>query len=207
MAQEFWPKTPVVLEHEHYGGSKDRGAWGDGSMLLKAVEDYHASYMSIHWWPQIELQENRDLIDRINIRMGYRLHLVEMSWPKIVQIDQSFTVQSKWGNAGVAPCYPGGFMALTLKDSSSGIVSVLVDDALDMRDLQVGSPGRMPIRELKSDFQVGSIAHTTKPGTYDVYISVGTRDGTPVIELPLNQCDGQRRYKIGSVVLTANGKG
>jgi hypothetical protein len=48
MAQEFWPRLPVVLEHEHYGGSKQRGAWS-GDLLLKSVEDYHASYMSIHF--------------------------------------------------------------------------------------------------------------------------------------------------------------
>ena len=70
MAQAFWPLMPVILEHEHYGGSKARNAWGDGSLLLKAVEDYHASYMSIHWWPRVELEENRGLIDRINLRMG-----------------------------------------------------------------------------------------------------------------------------------------
>ena len=46
MAQEFWPKLPVILEHEHYGASKNRGAW-DGKLLLKSVEDYHASFMSI----------------------------------------------------------------------------------------------------------------------------------------------------------------
>ena len=31
MAQRFWPTRPVVLECEHYGGSRDRGNWGDGS--------------------------------------------------------------------------------------------------------------------------------------------------------------------------------
>lgn len=51
LAQAFWPRLPVVLEHEHYGSSKARGAWGDGSLLLQSVEEYHASYMSIHWWP------------------------------------------------------------------------------------------------------------------------------------------------------------
>ena len=30
-----------------------------GDLLLKSVEDYHASYMSIHWWPRTELEENR----------------------------------------------------------------------------------------------------------------------------------------------------
>ena len=27
MAQAFWPRGPVILEHEHYGPSKARGAW------------------------------------------------------------------------------------------------------------------------------------------------------------------------------------
>ncbi len=81
MAQAFWPHWPVILEHEHYGASKERGAWGDGSLLLKAVEDYHASYLSIHWWPRVELEENRGLIERINRRLGYRLQLREITWP------------------------------------------------------------------------------------------------------------------------------
>jgi len=63
MAQPFGPRVPVVLESEHYGPSKERGAWGDGSLLVKSVEAYHAAYMSIHWWPRIELEENRAVID------------------------------------------------------------------------------------------------------------------------------------------------
>ena len=80
MAQEFWPRWPVILEHEHYGGSKARKAWS-GDLLLKSVKDYHASYMSIHWWPRVELKENRETIDRINRRIGYRLQLRSITWP------------------------------------------------------------------------------------------------------------------------------
>ncbi len=149
MAQEFWPKLPVILEHEHYGSSKARGNWGDGSLLLKAVEDYHASYMSIHWWPREELEENRALIDRINLRLGYRLQLREMSWPDKIAIGKPFKVTSRWANAGVAPCYPGGFMAITIKDDNGGIVSVLADDSLDMRSLEVGAPGKAPVKDAR----------------------------------------------------------
>lgn len=202
MAQEFWPRTPVVLEHEHYGSSKARGNWGDGSLLLKAVEDYHASFLSIHWWPRVELEENRELIDRINMRLGYRLQLREMSWPEKITIGKPFKVTSKWANAGVAPCYPGGFMTLTIKDEKGGIVSVLVDDSLDMRTLEVGPPGKAPVKKHESEFVVGLIAPTTKPGTYDVFVSVGRRDGTPTIALPLADDDGQHRYKLGKVEIT-----
>ena len=201
MAQEFWPKWPVVLEHEHYGGSKQRGAWGDGSRLLKAIEDYHASYMSIHWWPRIELEENRELYDRINRRMGYRLQLREMVWPEKITIGEPFKVTSTWANAGVAPCYPGGYMALTIKDEKGGIVSVLSDESFDIKSLEVAAPDKAPTKTHESEFTVGLIAPTTKPGTYDVYVSVGKRDGTPVIALPLKDDDGQRRYKLGRITV------
>ena len=85
----------MILEHEHYGPSKGRGAWGDGSLLLKAVEDYHASYLSIHWWPHEFLEENKAVIDRINRRLGYRIQLLEMSWPRKATIGRPFTVQGR----------------------------------------------------------------------------------------------------------------
>ena len=201
MAQDFWPKWPVILEHEHYGGSRDRGAWGDGSLLLKAVEDYHASYMSIHWNPRVEFDENRELIDRINRRMGYRLQLREMSWPKSVVIGERFKVESSWANAGVAPCYPGGFMAITLEDEKGAIISVLTDESLNMRELEVGPPDQSPAKAHASEFIIGLHGPVTPPGTYDVYVSVGKRDGTPVIALPLPDGDGARRYKLGVITL------
>lgn len=201
MAEAFWPKLPVILEHEHYGGSKQRKAWGDGSLLVKAVEDYHASFMSIHWWPRELLKENRAIIDQINRRMGYRLRPRRVSWPETVTIGQRFEVVSEWANVGVAPCYPGGHMALTLKDDRGGLVAVLVEDGFDMRDLAVGAPGKAPTRTVKSSFVVGLVAPTTKAGTYDVYLSVGSRDGTPRIALPLRDEDGQRRYKVGTMTV------
>jgi hypothetical protein len=201
MAQVFWPRWPVILEHEHYGGSKARGTWGDGALLLKAVEDYHASYMSIHWWPRVELEENRALIDRINRRLGYRLQLREIIWPAEVVIGKPFNVRSIWANAGVAPCYPGGFVALTLKDEKGGLVSVLADEQFNVRDLVPGAPGAASPRTNMSLFVIGRVAPVTQPGQCRIFISVGQRDGTPRIALPLADDDGQRRYRLGTITL------
>ena len=219
MVQPFWPTLPIILEHEHYGNSLGRNAW-DGALLEKSVEEYHASFMSVHWWPRELLNKNRDTIDRINRRMGYRLMPQEITWPDAVSIatphdryteyrDMSpfgdfrkrFKVQWSWVNKGVAPCYPGGFPALTLKDDKGGIVSVLVDESFNLRDLNVGEPGAAPVKKLESEFIIGLYAPTTKPGSYDVYVSVGARDGTPKIALPLEGNDGQRRYRIGTIQL------
>jgi hypothetical protein len=206
MAQDFWPTMPVVLEHEHYGSSQKKNAWS-GDLLVKSVEDYHASYMSIHWWPREELAENRDAVARINRRIGYRIHLREASWPAAITASVPFTVETSWANAGVAPCYGGGFLAVTLKDEKGGIVSVNTDERFDFRNLDIGPQDQAPVKKLRSTIVVamrhtdprGTFAPPSKPGTYDVFISVGLRDGTPQIALPLANEDGQHRYKLGQI--------
>ena len=206
MAQEFWPRLPVILEHEHYGGSKARKAWS-GDLLLKSVADYHASYMSIHWWPREELEENRETIARINRRLGYRIQLKEIRWPGEIKLGEPFVVETAWANAGVAPCYDGGFWALTIKDEKGGIVSVQVDEGFDVKNLKVGTPEQPPVEKLQSRFTVafrheeagGTHAPPTRPGSYDVFVSLGQRDGTPLIAMPLPFPDGQRRYKVGEI--------
>ena len=124
-----------------------------------------------------------------------------MELPKTAEIGKPFSVKSVWANAGVAPCYPGGFMTLTLKDEKGGIVAALSDETLDFRTLKVGPKDAIPVTTHESKFTAGRFAPTTKPGVYDVYVSVGQRDGTPVLALPLPNNDGQRRYKIGQIEL------
>jgi hypothetical protein len=198
MAQAFWPTVPVILESEHYGGSRDRGNWKDGSQYLEAVEEYHASYASIHWWPREFLDENRDLVARMNQRLGYRLQLTEAAWTTASRVEGTFQFSSKWRNAGVAPCYPGGFPALTLKDAKGGIAGVFVDEAFEVRSLSVAPPGQAETLTQQATF---ACPFNLASGTYDVYVSVGTRAGTPQIALPLPDEDGQRRYRLGRLTV------
>jgi hypothetical protein len=206
MAQQFWPTLPVILEHQHYGASLKKGAW-DKTLLLKSIEEYHASYMSIHWWPRILLQENQDVIDKINLRMGYRLQLKSINWPTKVSLGQPFNIKQVWANVGVAPCYKGGYPCITLKDNKGGIVSVLTDKNLNVRELKVAELQKeIPVQTTTAfiiaaayNDPVKTFFRVTKPGKYDVYVSVGNEDGTPVFELPYNKSDGHRRYKMGQI--------
>ena len=208
MAQQFWPRLPVILEHEHYGSSVRKEAWGDGSALLKAVEEYHAGYLSIHWWPREFQQANREIIEKINLRLGYRVQLVEAAWPSEVNIDSRVYFASKWRNAGVAPCLPGGCPAVTLKDGEGGIVGVFVDDAFDVRSLPVGEPGKAKIIDQQANFALSPNLHADwrpgvrEPGTYTLFISIGTKTGTPQIALPLPDNDGKQRYRLGTLKVT-----
>ncbi|MEI2724617.1 MAG: DUF4832 domain-containing protein [Verrucomicrobiota bacterium] len=202
---------PVILEHEHYGAIKARKKW-DGNTLFEAIEAYHASYMSIHWWPREELADLGESVARINRRIGYRILLQEINWPGETKLGEPFVVETAWANAGVAPCYGGGFWSLTLKDEKGGIASAQVDEGFDVKNLQVtAATNALAVEKLQSRFTVAqqfvdaNSKHSppTKPGIYDVFVSVGTRDGTPKIALPLAGHDGQRRYKVGQMRLTA----
>ena len=213
LAIPFWPTVPVVLESEHYGPSAKSGAWGDGSLYLKAIEEYHASYASVHWYPREFLKTNKELIDRINLRLGYRLRLLEASWPAEVAAASTILVGYRWRNDGVAPCLPGGHPTITLKDEQGGIAAVFADEEFDMRALPVAEPGKAEAigRELQRNGErlpqssrplaqfVLPPATILKPAVYSVYVSVGTRTGTPRLALPLSGDDGQRRYKLGEV--------
>ncbi|MCP4640425.1 MAG: DUF4832 domain-containing protein [bacterium] len=199
MAQQVWPRLPVILEHEHYHGSLGRGAW-DRSIFMRAIEEYHASYMCIHWFPKEFLEKERELIDQVNLRMGYRIQAREVSWPAQTNRGGTVTFTSTWANAGVAPCYPGGFPAFTLKDTRGGIVAVFVDEGFDVRGLEVGPPSEAPTA--KAEFAHG-FATNMPAGTFDVFVSVGLRDGTPVIALPHAGGDGHRRYKLGAMAVSA----
>ncbi len=214
MAQAFWPRLPVILESEHYGPSRDRGAWEDGSLYLRALLEYRASYVSIHWWPREFLQENRALVDRMNRYLGYRIVPTEIRWLKTVQIGRTLPWSVTLENHGVAPCYRGGFPALTLKDDRNGIVAVLVNTRANVRDLKVrdvalkgpqeaGDPEAAVGPPKPTTWQVEScLPFQIRPGRYRVFLSVGTITGTPVLALPLDGDDGQHRYLVGEIEIT-----
>jgi hypothetical protein len=216
LSYNFWPRVPVILESEHYGSSKKSGAWDNGDLFLQAIEEYHASYATIHWFPRAFLKDNRDLVDRINLRLGYRLQLQEASWPSEVPAGAAIDVGYAWRNGGVAPCLPGGNPTITFEDAKGGIAAVFVDQDFDVRELPVGAPGaaRIISRETLEGLPENNKpligftlppAHILRPGTYSVYISVGSTTGTPQLALPLPDDDGHRRYRLGTIKVVAAG--
>lgn len=193
----FWEKAPVKVESAHYGLVKDR-FWGDGSDFLLAIEDNHASYASIHYWPREFLQDNRELVRQINQRLGYRFQLIEAAWPMAVTRSQRAEFRLKWCNAGVAPCYFPLYPTITFKDEKGGIVASFTLDKFRLDSLKPGPKeegGGEPVEYV----------YTTMPleyeGTYDVYISAGDVLGKPLVELPLDDSDGAKRYRIGKITL------
>ena len=91
---------------------------------------------------------------------------------------------------------PGGQVAVTLKDERGGIDAVLVDPGLDVRTLPVGPPGEARAVAREASLRLPA---PVKPGTYDLFVSIGSAIGTPEIALPHEGDDGQRRVRFGQV--------
>lgn len=201
-AQAYWRTAPVYIESEHYGPSKQRGCWGDGSSFLNAIRDCHASYAAIHWWPEEFLAENRALVRDINRQIGYRF------LPQQVTLDSSLSIRKNrfqfsvtWQNVGVAPAYADYYPCITLRNQAGGIAAVFTDDTHSLRTLPVAL-------DAKAETRTFTLATALPPalsaGTYTAYLSVGDRLGKPLIQLPIDGDDGTRRYRLGQVSVTAD---
>ncbi len=194
MAQDFWQRVPVVLESGHYSANN----WSDGAGqdYLAAIEAYHGSYISIHGPPGLIWKEHEDIIRQMSRRLGYRLQVVEASWPPLGVAGHTIDIRSSWRNAGVAPCYPGGNPAFTLKDANGAIRAVWSHEAFPVRDLAVGSPDEAPVVTTTATVR---LPDGLTDGEYTLFVSAGDRDGTPRLALPLADGDGERRYRLGTI--------
>ena len=88
-----------------------------------------------------------------------------------------------------------------MKDPTGAILAVMADGDFNLRTLLPAA--KADEAEAKSHtafFRLGAGNYPVTPcGTFDMYLSVGRVDGTPVYELPLGGSDGHRRYRIGQI--------
>ena len=220
---------PVVVESRHFFADRDRSCWYEGGLLESTVA-YRASYQGIHWWPDELLRLNRAEIEKVNLRLGYRLVLKEASWPKSVRMGDTIGVGAIWANAGVVAPNEPAFVCWTLLDDDGTVRWASVDETFDLRSLPPClEDGEKPVSrtssvrfgwnwpycgnyygsgnpEVRHDgtiTQHGPNVPTLASGEYSVCVSVGRRDGTPRIALPLGCGVGAtRRYLLGRVVVT-----
>ena len=131
-------------------------------------------------------------------RIGYRLNLIEASWPRIAPRTEALSLSAAWSNVGVAPCYPDANPAWWLVGARGEILAVLVDEDFSMRELPVAPPEKAQATTRARAFL---LPPDLAKGEYELRASVGDRDGTPRIALPLPGNDGHRRYRLGKIQL------
>jgi len=221
-ARKFAPTLPVVLETGHcislIGGPK----W-DADKYVDCVEAYQASYMSIHDFPDVHLGQCREQIERINRILGYRFELREVLYLDEVKIGEKFEIGSTWVNVGVAPKTKSATLAWSLLNPDGTVAWCVTDNSFDFKSLEpklkgvekprnvatpcrFGYSKRIPVPDncvvwaRKAERKFPDTFSPLKPGVYTLAVSVGSRQGTPEIALPLGgQVGATRRYAIGRV--------
>lgn len=220
---------PVMVESRHFFADKGLDCWYDGGLYESTIA-YQASFQAIHWWPDDFLAKKRAEVERTNLRLGYRFVLKSADWPRSVKLGERTEINATWVNAGVAPPHEGLFAAWTLLDGKGTVIWTSVDEKFDFRGLPPTlEDGESPVvrtsavrfgwdwpccglyygtgnPEIRHDGTVrrhGQRVPTILPGEYTLCVSVGRRDGTPRIALPLDSGVGStRRYRLGKIIVT-----
>lgn len=219
-AERFWRTRPVILEMAHYSYVKDKGTWG-GERYLRAIEDYHASYASIHAVPDEFLSENAAIIGRINRRLGYRLQMEEVRYPARLSTADRFEITSVWKNAGAAPCLCDIRPIWTLLNDNGDICAVFAEDAAALAGIMPNEErtvvSRFPVTpKLRSvcynadtsacpapssdsltnrDSSRLQDGKTRAESAYTLCVSLGTAAGTPEVALPYPSCPEAMAYR------------
>ena len=222
----FAPTLPVILETGHYTLCDARGNWRK-ERILEAVEKHQASYFTFHGFPEDFRESHAAEIAAVNRRIGYRLMPISVSFPDEVKLGEPVEIAAEWVNKGVAPCLPGGFVSWSLVDAEGNVCWSFTDEEFDVRTLaptlekepqpvRILSRGRFGCKApippwndavLADLRQHGRVTETVfdmlRPGEYTLCVSVGTRQGTPKIALPL-AAGMSRRSPLGKVKVVYN---
>ena len=217
----FAPTLPVVLETGHITMCSERGMWKK-DRILESVEKHQASYFTFHGFPEDFRQSHAAEINAVDKRIGYRLMPLSITYPAKVKMGERIEISSQWLNKGVAPCHAGGFVAWSLVDGKGNVCWSFTDEKFNVNSLYPTLNGD---QMLVSAVSAGRFGHTAPippwndmvlfglrakgrvtetsfdmlvPGEYTLCVSVGDRQGTPVIALPLTDGHGLR-YPVGRV--------
>ena len=201
--EKVWRNQPTLIEPEHYGYSMSNNIWMDGKALIEFMEKYHASHIRIHWWPDEflngngkELPGNKELINAINLRLGYRIQVTSFNYPSKVKKGKTMAVNIKIRNAGVAPCYKGGYIAISLLDESGKIICSMADAKTNVKSLM---PAEIADKAPEQALSVNlTPPENTTTGNYHIAVSIGDEKGNPIYRLPYDN-DIQKLYIMGEI--------
>ena len=221
----FARESPVIIETGHITKRFETKSWKP-EYLRTCIEDYHASYISTHGFPDVYWATNKHVWKDFANRLGYRFELRRVEYPETVTVSARVPVKSTWVNVGVAEEYANSSLTWNLVNEKGVVCWSVTDPSFGFRSLEpthggvekpvsVSSPctfgffaevpdnGNDQIlnfcrREHLND--PGPSVQLLKPGTYTLAVSVGRADGKPLVALPL--AGGvDRVYPIGRIAV------
>ena len=185
------PKTPTVLELEHYGIVKQKGNWiaSPGSTLEKvgggrtgadyfrgALELLHATYIGYHGYAREWLADNPALTGELLNRCGYWFFPHTVALPDLFVAGQTNAVTVRWQNRGVARAY-----------HPYELIVKLEGPAACEFELPAGNTRWLPAPadKLWSETYALALPAQLKPGDYVFKLKLRSREAARDVLLPL----------------------
>ncbi len=135
----------------------------DCSTARTEMEYLRWTYLHVDYYqPVINNWNDLGCYEEFKRRLGYRLELVESSFPREVKEGENLSFMLKIKNSGFAPVYKHKITQLVLKNKQTGSV-LEYELQLDIREFKPSV-----IKEINEEINLNG----TDAGTYDVYLKI-----------------------------------
>jgi len=187
-APEAWMRGPVAWESCWH-----MQKWVDENWCIPCIFDYaldyHASYLNNK---SAKIPDGkRPEIERLLMRMGYRLVLKQAEYPSTISTGSPLTVAMTWENIGVAPPYRDYYVALRLT-ADSGLKTILTTGT----SYKYWQPGMFGVTVDPS------IPRNLAPGKYTLSVAlVDKKTAAPAVKLAIEGRDSTGWYPLGTITV------
>jgi hypothetical protein len=185
--QEVWKHSPVSLETCGTPAEWKKDGFDADYILAQALR-WHVSTVNVKSSP-LPAEWKRQF-DDFQRKMGYRLILRRLEYPKMVKAGRVMPVHMWWLNAGVAPIYRDSRLSMELRSASG---SVLMNIPVDVRKWLPGDAvfdGPMYVPD------------DLKPGKYSVRMAMlDPRTGKPFVQLAIEGRQSDGWYALGEITV------
>jgi hypothetical protein len=185
--QDVWTRSPVSLETCWVPGYWKQQGW-DVDYILDQALRWHVSSVNIK--SSAIPPEWKDRFDAFQRRIGYRLALRRLEYPKEAHPGTMIPVSMWWLNAGVAPPYRQFTLALELRSTSTASVIRLP------ADVRTWLPG-------DAIWEGGIyVPETLPPGEYRVRLALlDPRTDAAAVKLAIEGREDDGWYGLGTIRL------
>ncbi len=188
--QDVWQRSPVSLETCGTAMSWKKAGFTEKDLdyILEQALRWHATSINLK---SVAIPPDwKDRFTQFEKKLGYRLVLRRLQYPKMAKIGRMMPVSMWWLNAGVAPLYRDYQLAMQWYSSGgSAVARVPVD-------LRKWLPG--------DAVYDGSlyVDDRLKPGVYKVRVGIlNPRNQMPAIRLPIEGGQPDGWYELGEITL------
>jgi len=213
-ALDVWKHAPVAWET-----CWDFRKWVSEGWSLRYIFNYalalHASYINNKSAPLPPGDDVKAEIERFLRRLGYRLVLREISYPRAATQGERMPIKTRWQNVGSAPCYRPYPVAYRLR-SETGNQRVVVSEGVTVNRFLPGSvpvftneflenPPELPPGEATDIEDAIPLSEDVPPGEYELAIAVVESGDhpTPVVRLAIRGRAEDGWYPVGRVRVQA----